>query len=119
MRLAQHEASLGHEVQLTIDELVDSVSDSLDFYAVQDVGDTSGMDCSSSQFQYAVRFANDCEFEGVNERITMPKDRMQLYWPVENQFYAAEAREILEDVRHLVVYDGSDGDRLAIGQETW
>lgn len=76
VRLAQHEDSFGHAVKLTIHELKDSVFEALDLIAVQDDGDTSGMDTELSEFQDAARSAHDCEFEGVNERVTIPGHRI-------------------------------------------
>lgn len=74
VRLGQHEASFGHAIQRATDELDDSFSDALDRIDVQDDGDTSGTDTGSSEFVDAARSAHDCDFEGVNERITMTGD---------------------------------------------
>lgn len=48
----------------------------------------------------------------------MNEDPIQVYWHLDDRFYAGEIQIILNGGLHLVLYDYNDEEGLAIGQET-
>lgn len=46
-------------------------------------------------------------------------DRVEVYWPLEGQYYSGEINEVHQDGTRVVVYDGADIETLNMSEEAW
>lgn len=112
-----------HHGQVSMDDQQSALSDtssvdSLDITQRVDANDKR-QQLKESKQRAPPRRGHDDEFDDVNLRTPAPGDRVEIYWPLDDRYYAGQVRDILNDGRHFIVYDDDDDEKLFLESETW
>lgn len=54
-----------------------------------------------------------------NQREPELGDRLEVYWPLDDRYYAGSVMDVKEDGRHLIHYDDDEDEELQLTDEVW
>lgn len=100
-------------VQLVIDELGSYIDDVLKVISPNDDKNDGSYSPPTSNRE------SDCDFSPAQPTRPNTGDRVEVFWPDDNQYYSDSESDVQDDGKCLITYDDDDTETLNMDHETW